>query len=117
MQLKLDRSEFEEKFFFSRSIKYRLQATLVVTPEEEAAIRRVGFWKEKVRPLTRDEEKEGDYDLEVAGWKTFADLVKGFTITGTLPFIQEMERDIAAACKVLKIHITAGDAGERVIDI
>jgi hypothetical protein len=77
----------------------------------------LGFWKKEVRPLTREEEREGNYDLEVMGLKTFADLVKGFKISGSLLFIEEMEQDIAKACKVLKHHVTGGDAGERVIDI
>lgn len=117
MQLKLDRSEFEEKGFFGRGLQYRLNATLIVTSDEEQAIKRVGFWKKEVRPLSREEEKEGDYDLEVMGLKTFADLVKGFSISGSLAFIEEMERDIAQACKALKHHMTGGDAGERIIDI
>lgn len=117
MQLKLNRSEFVEKGFFGRGLQYLLEATLLVTPDEEAAIKRLGFWKKEVRPLTREEEREGNYDLEVMGLKTFADLVKGFKISGSLLFIEEMEQDIAKACKVLKHHMTGGDAGERVVDI
>lgn len=117
MQLKLDRSEFEERGFFGRGLQYRLDAALLVSSEEEHAIKRIGFWKKKVRPLTREEEKNGSYDLVMMGYNTFADLVKGFTISGSLAFIEDMEQDIAHACKALKHQMTGGDAGERIIDI
>ena len=115
MQLKLDRSEFEERGFFSKKTKYLVNAALLVSPEEEAKIKQLGFWKKKVRPLARAEE--GDYDLEVMSLNTFGNLVEGFKISGDLPFIEEMEGVIVAACKDLRRHMEGGQAGERIIDI
>lgn len=117
MQLKLDRSEETKKGFFGSSVIYKLRAALTVSSDEEENMKRLGLWKRAIRPMTREEEREGDYDLECFALRTFKDLAEGFTVVGDLPFIEEREQDLVKGCKMVKHHLEGGQAGERIIDI
>jgi hypothetical protein len=116
MQLKLDRTEKETKGFFGGTkVDYVLRAALTVSPEEEAKMKQLGFWKRRIKELTREEEK--DYDLFQFSHHTFQELVKGFSAVGSLSYVEARERDILNACKMVKHHLEGGQAGERIIDL
>ena len=112
MQLKLDRGERQGGIVFKHTV-YTLKAALLVTPEEEAALKKHGFWKANIKPGRSDAH---DNDVELTEY-SFADLVRGIYLEGSLTKIEDCERGIAAGCKVAKRHMEGGQAGERIVDI
>lgn len=115
MQLKLDRKEVEAGFFRKR-VEFELRASLQVSPEEEEAIKRHGFWDRSVRPLQPEDEE--DFDLEVFAESRFKHLIKdGVVFSGSLEVVQAVEHDLVSGCKLLKLYCEGGQAGGRVIDI
>lgn len=114
MQLKMDRKEAEGGFLSKRLLgAYEVRAALLVSPEEEEAMKRLKLWKQALKPYKKDDR---DADEELNRYD-FGELVQGLTIFGSLEKIQAIEAGIVAACKQLKGHLEGGNAGERIIDI